>query len=71
MLSSQIQAAARYALVDARLDDSKDQQEISIAGNYFGRGHDGKLVGRVRFHKEGDAGFADAILFELGANLAW
>jgi hypothetical protein len=71
MVAPKLQAAARYALVDARLDDAKDQQEITIGGNYYAFGHDGKLAAAVRFIKTGDAGFDDGILVEIGANVGF
>jgi hypothetical protein len=71
MFTRKIQAVARYALVDARLDPTKDQQEIAIGGNYYAFGHDGKLAAAVRLFKNGDAGFDDDVLVEIGANVGF
>lgn len=71
MVTRCFQGAARYALVDARLDDDLDQQEISVGGNYYLFGHDAKLAGALRFIKTGDAGFDDGILVEIGANVGF
>ena len=39
--------------------------------NWFGFGHDAKFAGGVKLIKNGDAGFADTVVFELGANVGW
>lgn len=75
MVTPRFQGAARFAMVDAqtKFEDSavKDQQEISVGGNYFAFGHDAKLAGAVRFIKSGDAKLTDSILLELGANIGF
>ncbi len=71
MLTPKLQAVARYALVDARRDATKDQQEIAVIGNYYAFGHDAKLQGGVRLIKTGDAGFGDGVLVEIGANVGF
>lgn len=68
------QIVGRYALVNdwATKDTSaKDQQEISVGGNYFALGHDAKLAAALRLIKTGDASFKDVVLFELGANVGF
>ena len=74
MFDKNWQAVARYALAnDPRTKDvtTRDQQEISVAANYYGVGHDAKFQGGVRLIKTGDASFTDVVLFELGANVGW
>ncbi len=75
MMTPHVQGVARFALVDAQTDfedgSVKDQQEISIGGNYFGFGHDAKLAGAVRFIKTGDAELTDSVLLEIGANIGF
>jgi Phosphate-selective porin O and P len=71
MLTPKIQAAARYSLIDARLDEARDQQEIALTGNYYGFGHDAKLQAGVRLIKNGDKGFGDGIVGEVGANVGF
>ncbi len=71
MVTPTVQASARYALVDAKLDATKDQQEISVGSNYYAFGHDAKLTGAVRLIKDGAAKFSDDLLFELGANVGF
>jgi len=68
------QVVGRYALVaDALAPDTtaRDQQEISVGGNYYGFGHDAKLDFAVRLIKTGEAKFTDVVLFELGANVGF
>ncbi len=68
------QVAARYAFVDdARSSDAQkpDQQEIQLAASFFGLGHDAKFAGGVKLVKNGDAGFEDNVVIELGANVGW
>lgn len=69
------QAVGRYALITDLFEDemktARDQQEISVGGNYYGFGHDAKISAALRFTKNGEAGFEDAILFELGANVGF
>jgi phosphate-selective porin OprO and OprP len=71
------QAVGRFGLItDQNRPDGvdktlRDQQEISVGGNYYGFGHDAKLVAAVRFTKIGEAGYGDNILFELGANIGF
>lgn len=71
MVTPRVQLAARYALVDARLDDSKDQQELALGGSFYGHKHDAKLAAALRLFKNGDAGFGDAILLEVSSNVGW
>lgn len=74
MLDKKWQAVGRYALVnDPRTKSitAKDQQEISLGGNFYAHGHDAKFAGAVRFIKTGDTSFTDAILVELGANVGF
>ena len=75
MMTPHVQGVARFALVDAQTDfeggSIKDQQEISVGGNYFGFGHDAKLAGAVRFIKSGDAKLTDSVLVELGCNIGF
>lgn len=74
MLDKKWQVAGRYALVnDPRTKSitAKDQQEISLGGNFYGYGHDAKFAGAVRFIKTGDTSFTDAVLIELGANVGF
>ena len=71
MLTPKLQAVARYALVDARRDETKDQQEIAVTGNYYAFGHDAKLQGGVRLTKTGDGVFGDGVLVEIGANVGF
>jgi hypothetical protein len=68
------QVAARYALVDDWTTGdttARNQQEISVGGNYYGFGHDAKVAAAIRFIKSGDAKFTDVVLFELGANVGF
>jgi hypothetical protein len=71
------QAVGRFGLVSDQnnpTDDVKsarDQQEISVGGNFYGFGHDAKIAAAVRFTKIGEAGYGDNILFELGANVGF
>jgi len=68
------QLAARYGYVnDPRTKDAQktDQQEIAIAANFFGFGHDAKFAGGIKLLKNGDADFSDNIVIELGANVGW
>ena len=71
MVTPKVQAVARYALVDARRDDTKDQQEITLGGNYYAFGHDAKLAAALHFIKTGDAGFGDGIQLEVGMNVGF
>ncbi|MBA3452958.1 MAG: hypothetical protein H0T42_07695 [Deltaproteobacteria bacterium] len=74
MANKHWQPAARFAWVNdprQKAKTARDQQEISLGVNYYGAGHDAKFAGAVRLIKSGDASFADAILFELGANIGW
>lgn len=75
MLTPKIGAAARYSLIDTRRDPdrdpARDQQEISIGGNYYAFGHDAKLAAAVRFIKTGDDSFTDGLLIEVGANVGF
>ncbi|MFN0246097.1 MAG: porin [Kofleriaceae bacterium] len=74
MVSPKWQAVARYGYVNDVTLKSKtprDQQEISVAGNFFGFGHDAKLQGGLRLIKNGAGMFTDALLFEVGANVGW
>ena len=68
------QISGRFALVNDLLADdttARDQQEISIGGNYYGFGHDAKVAAAVRLIKSGDAKFTDIVLFELCANIGF
>jgi len=68
------QIVGRYALVNdwTTKDTSlKDQQEISLGGNYYAFAHDAKLTAAVRLIKTGEQGFEDNVLFELGANVGF
>jgi hypothetical protein len=68
------QVVGRYALVNDVLADTtsaRDQQEITVGGNYYGFGHDAKIAAAVRLIKTGDAKFTDVVLFELGANVGF
>jgi hypothetical protein len=71
MVKPNVQAGARYALVDGRLDDAKDAQEITVGGTYFGHGNEARVSGAVRFIKVGDATFTDTLRFELSAIVGW
>lgn len=74
MLTKKWEAVARYGYInDVTLKDktAKDQQEISVAGNFFGVGHDAKFQGGMRLIKNGDGKFTDVLLFELGANVSF
>ena len=74
MATKKLQMVGRFAYVnDPRSKTAKatDQQEIQLAANWFGFGHDGKFAGGVKLIKNGDAGFADTVVFELGANIGW
>lgn len=74
MLTPKWQAAARYGYVNdvtLKSKTARDQQEISIAGNFFGVGHDAKFQGGMRLVKNGAGTFTDVLLFELGANVGW
>jgi hypothetical protein len=73
------QVVARYALVeDVRKKDPqpKDQQEITIGGNYYAFGHDAKLAAAVRLIENAaannpNATFTDEVLVEVGANIGF
>lgn len=68
------QLAARYAFVSDLASDAKtarDQQEVALGANYFGFGHDAKIVTALRLFKTADAALTDHLLFELGANVAF
>lgn len=71
------QAVGRFGFVNDmnRADgvdkSARDQQEISVGGNYYAFGHDAKIAAAVRFTKIGEAGYGDNILFELGANVGF
>jgi hypothetical protein len=68
------QVVGRYALVaDLLADDTsaRDQQEISVGGNYFGFGHDAKVAAAVRMIKTGDADLTDVVLLEVGVNVGF
>lgn len=74
MANKHWQPVARFAWVNdprQKAKTARDQQEIALCANYFGAGHDAKFQGGVRLIKSGEASFADAILFELGANVGW
>jgi hypothetical protein len=75
MVSPKVQVVGRYALIDARNDDTKDQQEVAVGGNFFGLGpkvgHDAKLAAAVRLQKTGDAKLTDGVLIEIGANIGF
>lgn len=74
MLTKTWQAAARYGYIsDLTLPEKteRDQQEISVAGSFFGVGHDAKFQGGMRLIKNGDGKFTDVLRFELGANVGW
>ena len=74
MANKHWQPVARFAWVNdprQKAKTARDQQEIAVAVNYFGAGHDAKFQGGVRLIKSGDASFTDVILFELGANVGW
>jgi hypothetical protein len=68
------QVVGRYALIADLLEDDKtarDQQEVSVGGNYFGFGHDAKLAAAVRLIKTGDADLTDVVLVEVGVNVGF
>jgi hypothetical protein len=68
------QVVGRYAMVNdwtTKDTSAKDQQEISLGGNYYAFGHDAKLDLAVRLIKTGDASFTDVVLVELGANVGF
>ncbi|HLL23704.1 MAG TPA: porin [Kofleriaceae bacterium] len=68
------QVAGRYARVDDLVSSAttaRDQQEISVGGNYYGFGHDAKLAFAVRLIKTGEQSFTDVALVELGVNVGF
>jgi hypothetical protein len=74
MLTKKWEAVARYGYVNdvtLKSKTARDQQEISVAGNFFGFGHDAKFQGGMRLIKNGAGTFTDVLLFELGANVGW
>ena len=74
MLDKHWQPVARFAWVNdprQKAKTARDQQEITVAANYYGTGHDAKYQAGFRLIKSGEASFADVILFELGANVGW
>ncbi len=74
MLAKHWQLAGRYAMVgDTSIGGTQpaDQQEIAIATNYYGHGHDAKFQGAVRLFKNGEARFTDFVLVEISANFGW
>lgn len=74
MLTKQWEAVARYGYINDVTLKSKtprDQQEISVAANFFGVGHDAKFQGGMRLIKNGAGSFTDVLLFELSANIGW
>lgn len=71
MATPKVQPVARFAYVDARLENGIDEQEISVGANYYAFGHDVKLTGAVRLFKVGDNGFDDDVRLDLGANIGF
>ncbi|MGE0396165.1 MAG: porin [Kofleriaceae bacterium] len=74
MLAPKWQAVARYGYINdvtLKSTTARDQQEIAVAGNFFGVGHDAKFQGGMRLIKNGDGKFTDVWLIELGANVGW
>ncbi|MBK9035957.1 MAG: hypothetical protein IPL61_32700 [Myxococcales bacterium] len=71
MIKPTWQAVARFALVDARVDDLVAERELTLGASYYGWGHDAKLQGSVRMLKRGEAKLINDLLFQLGANVGF
>lgn len=71
MFAPKWQAAARYAFVDGRPDDLRNTSEITVAGSYYGYGHDAKLQVGLTLLKPQNAEFADSILLEVETNVGF
>ncbi|MGN6105176.1 MAG: porin [Kofleriaceae bacterium] len=71
MVTRQLEAAARYALIEVAPGQGTDQQEITIGGTYYAFGHDAKVAAAVRFLRNGSAGFADDVTIEIGTNVGF